>query len=507
MGQRRGRRNGVVDFMDGFNSTYETAKKVMTDAELNQIAKAEAETSTGFSEGQGEQLRAAADSGQYDVTFDQASGQYNVTPKAGGETGTLSPGKRTTFLGKTVDGEMSQGQIDNARLLAMSGVYSKMGNPEKALALKQQARQGELTDLQIKQASRADREGDREEKYKAGIADWQANSRWGQMQAANAKAEQDYNLALADYDAKIKAGADPKAIGPAPAKPEKVRYGLGDSLIDSASFLSYESQYGKFDPSKWVGLAEKLDKVENEGYERALRAAEGGAPLDKVASEFNRSGQAKFDPKSVVSDRMGKTNIRGQQVDTRIITFKDGDGNLRTINVASELAGIGGTKEILTTHFQIKEDQRSGARLGLAQSEFDANRADKKEAKDKEKERADAAVSIYAQQHPGASKSELDAVRTGVMPAIPKEVNNEYTTTTDSMGLNITRTNKNTGAVDVINPKDGSVRSIPAPGKTIVQTPAPNAIPPANQRIIGQSYDTPRGKMIWRGQGWEPVAR
>lgn len=421
MAQRRRRNNGVVDFMDGFNQTYDTTKRVLTDAELNQIAKAEAETSTGFSEGQGEQLRAAADSGQYDVTFNQETGNYDVTPKAGGDTGSVAQGKRTTFLGKTVDGEMSAGQVDNARLLAMSGVYSKMGNPEKALALKQQARQGELADLQIKQANRADRDGDREEKYKAGIADWQRNSRWVQVQETNARAEQEYSSALADYDAKVKAGADPKSIGPAPMKPEKVRYGLGDSLIDSASFLSYESQHGKFDPSKWVGLAEKLDKVENEGYERSLRAAEGGAPLDKVAAEFNRSGQAKFDPKAVVSDRMGKTNIRGQSVDTRIITFKDSDGNMRTINVASELAGIGGTKEILTTHFQIKEDQRSGARLGLAQQEFDANRADKKEVKDKEKVRADSAVAIYAQQHPGASEAELAAVRTGVMPALPKE--------------------------------------------------------------------------------------
>lgn len=507
MGHRRGRRNGVVDFMDGFNSTYDTTKKVLTDAELNRIASAEAETSSGFSEGQGDQLRAAADSGQYDVNFNQGTGNYDITPKAGGETGSLAPGKRTTFLGKTVDGEMSPQQVDSARLLAMSGVYSKMGNPEKALALKQQARQGELTDLQIRQANRADRAADADEKYRAGIAEWQKNSRWGQMQEANARADQEYQSAMADYDAKIKGGADPKALGPAPAKPEKVRYGLGDSLVDSASFLSYESQYGKFDPAKWIGLAEKLDKVENEGYERALRSAEGGAPLDKVAAEFNRSGQAKFDPKSVVSDRMSKTNIRGQQVDTRIITFKDADGNLRTINVASELAGIGGTKEILTTHFQIKDDQRSGARLGLAQQEFNANRADKKEAKDKERERSDAAVSIYLQQHPGASMSELNAVRTGVMPALPKEVNNEYTTTTDSMGLNITRTNKNTGAVDVINPKDGSVRSIPSPGRAMTQQPQAASIPPQNQRVLGQSYDTPKGKMIWRGQGWEPAPR
>lgn len=515
MAQRRRRNNGVVDFMDGFNSTYGTAKQVLTDAELNQIAKAEAETSNGFSEGQGEQLRAAADSGQYDVSFNQETGNYDVTPKAGGEAGAVTPGKRTTFLGKTVDGEMSQGQIDNARLLAMSGVYSKMGNPEKALALKQQARQGELTDLQIKQANRADREGDREEKYKAGIADWQANSRWGQVQAANTKAEQDYSMAMADYDAKIKGGADPKAIGPAPSKPEKVRYGLGDSLVDTASFLSYESQHGKFDPSKWVGLAEKLDKVENEGYERALRAAESGAPLDKVAAEFNRSGQAKFDPKMVVSDKMGKTNIRGQQVDSRIITFKDADGNQRTINVASELAGIGGTKEILSTHFQIKEDQRSGARLGLAQQEFDANRSDKKEAKDKIKAKEEAAVGIYKQQHPGATESELAAVRNGVIPAIPEKNEIQTDFKPDGMGA---------GGTAVQKLKDGTIVAtrISPDGKSsapvVIQSPArpqqgAASVPPVDQRVVGKTtIDHPtKGRLIWSEEdgvkGWKQAPK
>lgn len=43
--------------------------------------------------------------------------------------------------------------------------------------------------------------------------------------------------------------------------------------------------------------------------------------------------------------------------------------------------------------------------------------------------------------------------------------NNEFTATTDSMGLNVTRTNKDTGAVDIIDPKSGKIISIPAPGQ------------------------------------------
>lgn len=145
------RRNGAVDFTDGFNATYGTARQVLKDAELNRIANEKPESSTAFTESQGEQLQAAADSGQYDVSFDQATGQYNVTPKAGGETGVLAPQKSTTFMGKTVAGDMSQQQVDQARMLAMSGVLGKFGDPAKAAQLS-----GEAGRLQEEDQRRAD---------------------------------------------------------------------------------------------------------------------------------------------------------------------------------------------------------------------------------------------------------------------------------------------------------------------------------------------------------------
>lgn len=462
--RRRYRGNSVLDAIQAFNSAYDTVSRVGQDFEMARVGAEKPEETTGFTEAQGEQLRAAADSGQYDIGYDQEKQAYTVTPKAGGETGTIGQQQRTQFLGKTYDKPLSEGEIDRARMMAMSGIHAKYGNPEKAMQLKQMARQGELADMQLNSARQ-------EEEYKAGIKDWMANSRYGQVQQANMTAEQEHQAAVADYEAKIKAGADPKTLGLPPQAPQKQTYGIGDSLADSASFLAYEAKFGKFDPQKWTGLAEKMQKVQDEGYERALRAAESGAPLDKIAKEFNRSGEVKFDPKDVVSDRVGKTNIRGQQIDTRLITLKDG----RTINVAAELAAIGGTKEILSTHFQIKEDQRSGARLGLAQQEMTERRAERKEAKEEKKATADTAAELYRQRNPGATDAELEAVRRGVLSAVPKEVTNEYTATTDSMGLNVMRTNKNSGAIDIINPKTGEVKSIPAPGRPAAQ--------PAQQQV------------------------
>lgn len=69
-------------------------------------------------------------------------------------------------------------------------------------------------------------------------------------------------------------------------------------------------------------------------------------------------------------------------------------------------------------------------------------------------------------------KAKSAAVAAGIKFDKP---NNEYVTTTDSMGMNITRTNKDTGAVDVIEGKSGKVKaSIPAPGaQQTAQAPVP----------------------------------
>lgn len=52
--------------------------------------------------------------------------------------------------------------------------------------------------------------------------------------------------------------------------------------------------------------------------------------------------------------------------------------------------------------------------------------------------------------------------------------NNEFVAVTDSMGMNITRTNKDTGAVDIIDGKTGALKAtIPAPGQKPAQQAAP----------------------------------
>lgn len=43
-------------------------------------------------------------------------------------------------------------------------------------------------------------------------------------------------------------------------------------------------------------------------------------------------------------------------------------------------------------------------------------------------------------------------------------------------------------------------------GQAAPQYKLPQDIPPAEKRVIGQTYQTPRGPMIWREGGWQPAA-
>ena len=93
-----GRRNRVADFFEGFNQGYGTVSKVLQDAEMRKIASEQPTTSEGFTAEQGDQLRAAAESGQYDIAYDEGKKGYTVTPKAGGETGVIAQQGITDFI-------------------------------------------------------------------------------------------------------------------------------------------------------------------------------------------------------------------------------------------------------------------------------------------------------------------------------------------------------------------------------------------------------------------------
>lgn len=146
----RGRSN-FTDFVNNFNAAYDTSSKVAQDWETAQVARAAPEQSQGFTQEQGQQLQAAADSGQYDIgtkmNDDGSFAGYTVTAKSDpASQGLVAQQGVTDFLGKRYAGGLDEGKIDTIRSRAVADVIGKY-DPVQGLQLKRQAKQDERDDM------------------------------------------------------------------------------------------------------------------------------------------------------------------------------------------------------------------------------------------------------------------------------------------------------------------------------------------------------------------------
>jgi len=103
-------------------------------------------------------------------------------------------------------------------------------------------------------------------------------------------------------------------------------------------------------------------------------------------------------------------------------------------------------------------ETRAGERTGLESTKIRGEIGDQQMVRDA---RSGLTAAIASGDPKKIEAAKANAVAAGIKFDKP---NNEFTAVTDSMGMNVTRTNKDTGAVDIINPKTGEVRSIAAPG-------------------------------------------
>ncbi len=124
-------RNAIRDFLEGFNGTYGTFQKVAQDWELQDIAKAKPEDVMAPAATMVGMVGVAPDASGAGSQYDQADAPM-VASKVG-----------TKFLGKTYDTAQPDAAINDARNLAMAGVYKKYGNFAEGLRLEQQAQQAQ----------------------------------------------------------------------------------------------------------------------------------------------------------------------------------------------------------------------------------------------------------------------------------------------------------------------------------------------------------------------------
>lgn len=321
-------------FAQGLIGTYRDAQQRR---ELEDIANSKPVQSDELTaEDSAKVQQAAADPTQH-IGYDTGIRAYMATPVlADDQMGPAQPVEiarakpMTELFGKRTDGAMTPEQVSGAKFKAMADVIAK-GDPIQGMRLQREVKQGERDD---KRWEREDRKATEEEEFQKGQQAEFAQTIYGKRMGEYAKQVQDYE----QYQAKLKSGAAPETLGAPPAMPQRPTYSEGESLADAGRLLAFKASKGKADPAEILQYAERLRKVDEEGYGKALKLAQGGAPLDSVIEQFNKAGSMKLDPAAVVSDQM-VPNADG--VPARVIKVRDASGNVRTINTLSELDAIG----------------------------------------------------------------------------------------------------------------------------------------------------------------------
>lgn len=331
------RRSGVQDFLNNFNAAFNATRQVGQAYEIANVANAKPVQSEELTAEDSAKVQAAAADSSKQIGYDEGAKAYMATPKlAEDEMGPAQPVEvararpMTEFLGKRIEGSMTPEQVSGAKFKAMADVVSKY-DPLQGMRMQREAKQGERDD---KRWEREDKQATEDEDYKKGLQTEFAQTAYGKRIGDYATQMQAYE----QYQAKLKSGAAPETLGAPPPMPQRPTYSVAESLADNGRLLAYKASKGKADPAELLQYAERFQKVTEEGYGKALKLAQGGAPLEKVIEQFNQTGSVKLDPAAVVSDQM----VPGADgVPARVIKVRDASGNVQTINALSELDAIG----------------------------------------------------------------------------------------------------------------------------------------------------------------------
>ena len=353
-------------FAQGLIDTYRDAQQRR---ELEEISKAQPVSADFLSDDASAKVQAAAADPTQNIGYDVGAKAYMATPKLGDdEMGPAQPKQiataapMTELLGKRTPGTMTPDQVSNAKFKAMADVVGK-SDPIQGMRLQREVKQGERDD---KRWEREERTAKEEEDFKTGQQAEFAQTIYGKRIGEYATQVQAYE----QYQAKLKSGAAPETLGAPPAMPQRPAYSEGESLADAGRLLAFKASKGKADPAEILQYAERLRKVDEEGYGKALHLAQSGAPLEKVIEQFNQTGKVKLDPTAVVSDQM----VPGDDgMPARVIKVRDQNGNVRPINALSELNAIGQAERYFNTFdknrtFKLKERELEEVKIRNAET-------------------------------------------------------------------------------------------------------------------------------------------
>jgi len=459
-----------------------------------------------------------------------------------------------TFLGKTQATPFTADQVSKARQLAQAGVLEKHGDIDAGGRIRSRLLQDDSTRQGMAEsAARADREAkrfdweaqaqERERVHRDEVESIFKESPLAKRGDAFATQMQEYQGKKAEYDAAVAAGRSDVV---APTPPQKPTFTPSEMMSTGMKVLWASAKAGKVGWEDFQKAGEKMKTLTDEGYVQALRLAHSGAPLTQVVAAFNAKGEHQIDPASITED---KTVDRPGGVKSRLITFKTPDGRTQTIDTLAGLDEFGkagdyferAVKEhqMRMQEGQLKVSQQqagtAAASLRLHQTMYQ-DQAPEREAKSEE---ARLRVLLAKTEDPAEQKKlteKIGALHSGsrgtggnLDPAHVREAaalvaSGAAPDQATALEMVITKPDKTHQAFVEANIKQGQGpdEAVKNADKVMsnmgwnksgsrwskAASAAPDAsIPPLDKREIGKEYDTPRGKAIWRGTGWELVKK
>jgi hypothetical protein len=408
------RKSAFLSFIESFNAGFDTVNKVGKDYELSKLAQ-EKETPV-YNPDQVDQratIAGAVDSeGKPLYTVDTApDGQTRVQSNLPGDDGTQPQpfniaAQGTQYMGKTFDRALTDSDRVSAKNLAMSGILTKYGDAEGAMRFQDAA-------LRTQRQDKQDAQG--EQRFS-----------WDK-----ARTEREQKLgAEADVDKETMRGVDQKTADwfkSRLANPDGTQRPatIDDHLAASQYRAGALTEAGKVDAAGKVIAdhnSQSLIKIQLETAQRdqdlaKTASALAAGDLNSVKDFYNKYVPDGAKVVNVSRDGKGQISIERESLDGKPMppTVLKDTGQLTTAlaSFKDPMALYNWTQNEFRNNLALRADSRAGAAEGRAA----ASAAD---GKKEEAAKVAAGIAIYKETNPNATPAQLEAVRTGILAAIPK---------------------------------------------------------------------------------------
>lgn len=282
----------------------------------------------------------------------------------------------------------------------------------------------------------------------------------------------------------INAPAQPEA---APAPP-----GLSDTLGYISKRAEIDMKYGKLNGAGMMQLMHATKQLEEEGVKGALLKFHSG-DIQGGLAEFNQSGKRRV---KVIGAKPAEVDVGGMKLPTTMITIEDEQGNRQTINPAQTLHSMMTMEKQLDQAARAATTKHQGDTLAETKRNHIATEGIARTKAAEGSEATTAEIKNARVFFPELyAKKPADA-----LSAFKDLTNGEKDASAVRMKLNAIYSDSMKGGW----PKEAgkSQQERDAFLEKRVNYFTAQSAPPPEKREIGKAYLTPRGMMVWRGNGW-----